>query len=164
LREARRRLDERRAAEAKPIPRLRSERLREGKRRLDEEHDVHCRANEAYEDYRARGVMKGGRRFGKPPTRYTPTATPEGKVNITDPDSRNVKTPRGLHAGLQRPSRLQREPDRPGRRAQHGLAGLRPPRSDGHRGRARAFYEPEEGSCLSCCSIAPVDSRNDNVR
>jgi hypothetical protein len=24
-----------------------------------------------------------------------PPATPQGKVNVTDPDSRNVKTPRG---------------------------------------------------------------------
>jgi Transposase DDE domain len=66
---------------------------------LEEEHEVHCRANEAYEDYRARGVMKDGRRFGKPPTPYTPPATPAGKVNVTDPDSRNVKTPRGYLQG-----------------------------------------------------------------
>jgi transposase len=99
LREARRRLDEKRGAEARPIPRSRPERLREGKRRLEEEHQVHCRANEAYEAYRARGVMKDGRRFGKPPTPYTPPQTPEGKVNITDPDSRNVKTPRGYVQG-----------------------------------------------------------------
>jgi transposase len=99
LREAKRRLDEKRAAEAKPIPRSRAERLREGKRRLEEDHEVHCRANEAYEAYRARGVMKDGRRFGAPPTPYTAPATPEGKVNITDPDSRNVKTPRGYMQG-----------------------------------------------------------------
>ena len=88
---------------APPKPsRLRSRvpsRLREGKRRLEEDHDVHCRANEAYEAYRARGVMKDGRRFGKPPTPYTPPATPKGKVNISDPDSRNVKTPRGYMQG-----------------------------------------------------------------
>jgi transposase len=99
LREAKRRLDEQRAAEARPIPKSRPERLREGKRRLDEDHEVHCRANEAYEAYRARGVMKDGRRFGGPPTRYRPPATPEGKVNVTDPDSRNVKTPRGYMQG-----------------------------------------------------------------
>ncbi len=99
LREARRRLDEQRAAEAKPIPKARPERLREGKRRLEEEHEVHRRANEAYEAYRARGVMKDGRRFGKPPTPYRPPETPDGKVNITDPDSRNVKTPRGYMQG-----------------------------------------------------------------
>jgi transposase len=99
LREAKRRLDERRAAEARPIPKSRPERLREAKRRLEEDHEVHCRANEAYEAYRARGVMKDGRRFGMPPTPYTPPATPEGKVNVADPDSRNVKTPRGYMQG-----------------------------------------------------------------
>jgi 2-hydroxychromene-2-carboxylate isomerase len=99
LRAAKRRLDERRAAEARPVAKSRPERLREGKRRLDEEHRVHCRANEAYEAYRARGVMKDGRRFGGPPTPYTPPATPEGKVNVSDPDSRNVKTPRGYMQG-----------------------------------------------------------------
>ena len=62
LREAKRRLDEQRAAEARPVPKSRPARLREGKRRLEEEHEVHCRANEAYEAYRARGVMKDGRR------------------------------------------------------------------------------------------------------
>jgi hypothetical protein len=66
---------------------------------LQEDHAVHCRANEAYEAYRARGVMKDGRRFGKPPTPYQPPATPQGKVNLTDPDSRNVKAPRGHMQG-----------------------------------------------------------------
>jgi transposase len=99
LRDARRRLDERRAADARPVAKSRPARLREGKRRLEEEHDVHCQANEAYEAYRARGVMKDGRRFGKPPTPYVPAATPQGKVNVTDPDSRNVKTPRGYLQG-----------------------------------------------------------------
>src|SRR5919198_612093 len=58
LREAKRRLDERRAAEGRPIPRSRPERLREARRRLEEEHRVECQANAAYEDYRARGVDK----------------------------------------------------------------------------------------------------------
>jgi transposase len=99
LREAKRRLDEQRAAEARPVPKSRPERLHEGKRRLEEDHDVHRRANEAYEAYRARGVMKDGRRFGKPPSPYVPPATPAGKVNVSDPDSRNVKTPRGYMQG-----------------------------------------------------------------
>jgi hypothetical protein len=73
--------------------------LQEAKRRLDEDHEVHCQANRAYEAYRARGVMKDGRRFGGPPKPYTPPATPEGKVNVTDPDSRKVKTPRGYVQG-----------------------------------------------------------------
>jgi transposase len=99
LREAKRRLDERRAEEARPIPRSRPERLRESKRRLEEELEVECRANADYEAYRARGVMKDGRRFGGPPKPWKPPATPAGKVNVTDPDSRNVKTPRGYMQG-----------------------------------------------------------------
>ena len=78
LREAKRRLDERRAAEAEPIPKTRPERLREGKSLVEEDHAVHCRANEAY---RTRGVMKDGRRFGKPPTPYKPSATPQGSTS-----------------------------------------------------------------------------------
>jgi transposase len=99
LREAKRRLDERRGAEAKPIPRSRPERLRESKRRLEEEHQVEGQANADYEAYRARGVMRDGRRFGAPPKPFEPPATPAGKVNVTDPDSRNVKTPRGYMQG-----------------------------------------------------------------
>ena len=57
------------------------------------------RANEAYEAYRARGRMKDGRRFGKPPTPYTPPATPDGRINVTDPDSRVVKGLRGFIQG-----------------------------------------------------------------
>jgi transposase len=95
LREAKRRLEEERAAEAKPIPRSRPERVRESKRRLEEDLFVECQANAAYETYRARGVMKNGRRFGRPPNPYQPPDLPTGKVNVTDPDSRNLKTTRG---------------------------------------------------------------------
>src|SRR5215212_6414203 len=49
--------------------------------------------------YRARGVMRDGRRFGAPPKPFEPPPTPAGKVNVTDPDSRNVKTPRGYVQG-----------------------------------------------------------------
>jgi hypothetical protein len=45
--------------------------------------------------------MRNGRRLGShsPPKPYTPPATPRGKINTTDPDSRNVKTPRGWVQG-----------------------------------------------------------------
>jgi hypothetical protein len=75
------------------------DRLKEAKRRREEEHRVECRANAEYEAYRARGVMKDGRRFGRPPNPYQPPATPAGKINVTDPDSRNVKTSRGWVQG-----------------------------------------------------------------
>jgi transposase len=98
-REARRRLEERRAEEERPIPGPRPERLQEAKRRLEEEHRVECQANAAYEAYRARGRMKDGRRFGRPPDPHEPPAAPAGKVTLTDLDSRNVKTPRGWVQG-----------------------------------------------------------------
>src|SRR4051794_5857839 len=98
-REAKRRLDERRAEEARPIPCSRPDRLTEAKRRLDEEHEVECRANADYEAYRARGRVKDGRRFGRPPNPYRPPETPAGKISLTDPDSRNVKTSRGWVQG-----------------------------------------------------------------
>src|SRR3954463_15727022 len=99
LREAKRRLDDKRAEEARPIPRSRPERLRESRRRLEEEHQVECQANADYEAYRARGVMRDGRRFGAPPKPFQPPEMPAGKINVTDPDSRNVKTPRGYMQG-----------------------------------------------------------------
>ena len=53
--QAKRRLEQQRAEEARPIPASRGKRLRESKRRLEEELQSECRANEAYEAYRARG-------------------------------------------------------------------------------------------------------------
>src|ERR687887_2417639 len=101
LRDAKRRLDERRAQQAKPIPRSRPERLKEAKRRLEEERRVEHDANAAYEDYRRHGRMRNGRRLGShsPPKPYQPPERPEGKINLTDLDSRNVKTPRGWVQG-----------------------------------------------------------------
>ena len=81
------------------MSRSRAERLLEARRRLEEDLDVERRANAEYEAYRARGVMKDGRRFGGPPKPYRPPDTPAGKINLTDPDSRNVKTPRGWVQG-----------------------------------------------------------------
>jgi hypothetical protein len=99
LRDAKRRLDDKRAAEARPIPRDRGDRLREARRRLEEEHRVECDANAAYEAYRARGVDKNGKKFGRPPKPFQPPAAPAGKINLSDLDSRNVKTSRGWVQG-----------------------------------------------------------------
>src|SRR5215213_3301750 len=52
LRDARRRLDDKRAQQARSIPGPRPKRLREAKRRLEEDHQVQLDANAAYEDYR----------------------------------------------------------------------------------------------------------------
>jgi hypothetical protein len=97
LRAGRKRLEAQRDADPRPIPASRPQRLKESKRRLEEELWAEMRANEEYLAYRARGVMSNGRRLGPStvPKPWVAPDTPAGKVNVTDPDSRNVKTPRG---------------------------------------------------------------------
>jgi transposase len=101
LREAKRQLDEQREREARPVPKSRSKRVKEAKRRLDEELWTEARANAAYEHYRAHGRMKNGRRLGahSPPKPWAPPEVPEGRINVTDPDSRVVKGLRGFIQG-----------------------------------------------------------------
>jgi transposase len=99
LREAKQRLEAERAANPQPVPRSRRKRVKEAKRRLEEELWTETRANRAYEAYRARGRMKDGRRFGRPPDPYQPPDTPAGRINVTDPDSRVVKGLRGFIQG-----------------------------------------------------------------
>ena len=83
------------SAEARPIPRVAAGARQGGQAAPGRGARTECAANAAYEAYRARGVMKNGRRFGSPPKPYTPPSSRPGKINVTDPDSRNVKTPRG---------------------------------------------------------------------
>ncbi len=100
LREAKQRLEAERAANPKPVRQSRPARVKEAKRRLEEELWSEQRANDAYEAYRARGVDKAGRRLHHNHTKsYTPPATPAGNVNVTDPDSKNLKAPRGYIQG-----------------------------------------------------------------
>src|SRR4051812_27825244 len=96
---ARQRLERERAERAKPVPRSRPDRLREAKRRLEEEHAVERDAHEQYEAYRARGVMRDGRRFGRPPNARRASATPDGRVNLTDFDSKLVHGMKGWIQG-----------------------------------------------------------------
>ena len=99
LREARHQLDEHRRVQAEPIPRSRSERLLEAERRLQEDLAVEREANEAYEHHHATAVRSDGRRFGARASSYVAPETPAGKINTTDLDSRNVKTPRSYTQG-----------------------------------------------------------------
>jgi hypothetical protein len=99
LREAKRRLDAKRAEEARPIPKSRPARLSESKRRLGEDLLVEQAANRAYEAYRTRGVDKIGRGLGAPPKPFESPTTPQGKINVTDPDSQLVHGMRGWIQG-----------------------------------------------------------------
>ena len=91
LREAKRRLDAERAAQPEPVPKEREKRLEICHSRLVEDWRAEHQANRAYEAYRAGGVMKDGRRFGRPPDPFAPPAQPGGKINTTDPDARRMK-------------------------------------------------------------------------
>jgi transposase len=91
LRDAKRRLDAERAAKPEPVPRDRQRRVEICHRRLVEDWRVEHQANRAYEAYRARGVMRDGRRFGRPPDPYAPPELPDGRINTTDPDARRMK-------------------------------------------------------------------------
>ena len=82
-----------------PIGRSRAGRLLEAERRLQQNLAVEREANEAYEHYRAHVRDTQGRRLSRPPKPYEPPETPTGKINTTDLDSRNVKTPRSYTQG-----------------------------------------------------------------
>jgi transposase len=99
LREAKERVERERAAEPEPVPRDRERRLEICHRRLVCDWQAERQANQAYEAYRERGVMRDGRRFGAPPKPHTPPPKPEGKINTTDPDSKNMKAYRGYVQG-----------------------------------------------------------------
>ncbi len=91
-REGRKQLDALRRQQARPIAPSRPERLRESKRRLEEEHRVDLEANTAYETYRATRRDRLGRGLSRPPDPYTPPEKPEGTINTTDHDSRIMRT------------------------------------------------------------------------
>jgi transposase len=93
-REAKHQLEQRRWEDPDRVPRSREERLLLAAERLADELDAERAGNEAYEQYRVDGRTKDGRRLPSPPKPYVPPAVPEGKVNITDPDSKLI--PDGL--------------------------------------------------------------------
>ena len=94
LREGRRALDAERERQARPIPHERADRLFEACRRLEQELDVDHASNAAYEAWRARGVAADGSHRMAPGMlkAYQPPVAPEGLVNVTDHDSRVVRT------------------------------------------------------------------------
>jgi len=99
LREAQRQLEQDRWAAAGPIPRSRPERLVDAGNRLEEDLAAEHRGNKAYEEYRTQNRDKLGRRLSTPPKPYQPPASPQGEVNVTDPDSRVMKAFRGYVQG-----------------------------------------------------------------
>jgi hypothetical protein len=93
-------LDAERAARPSEVPQARGERLVQAEQRLREDHELERQVNADYERWRARGISADGRRFGgRDPDPYPMPETPTGIANVTDPQSRKVKTPRGYMQG-----------------------------------------------------------------
>jgi transposase len=92
FRVARRELEERRERDARAVRRDREDRLFQALGRFEENHRVDVAANEAYERWRASArdtlgrVLKGN---SKP---YVSAELPEGTINLSDPDSRVMRT------------------------------------------------------------------------
>jgi transposase len=103
LREAKQALEAERAARAKKVPRDRAERLVECRRRLRQDWELERHVVAEHAAWHVAGIasdgsrrMVGARHNIKP---YPLSPAPAGKINITDPDSRNLKTTRGWLQG-----------------------------------------------------------------
>jgi hypothetical protein len=103
LREAKQALDAEREANAEPVARDRGQRLRECRRRLEQDYDLERRLIAEHDDWLAAGIasdgsrrMTGARHNIKP---YPLGELAERAINVTDPDARNLKTPRGWVQG-----------------------------------------------------------------
>jgi transposase len=99
LSEGKRQLEQHRWENPDPIVRSRVERLVLALRRLEADLSAERAGNEAYEAYREQGRMRDGRRFGRPADPHQPPEVPEGKVNVTDPDSRPIPVGFGFVQG-----------------------------------------------------------------
>ncbi|HSS61078.1 MAG TPA: transposase [Candidatus Limnocylindrales bacterium] len=92
FRVSRRELEERRERHAQPIARDRDDRLLQALDRLEENHQVELAANRAYEHWRANSRDTKGRVLKGNSKPFTPPAEPEGTINLSDPDSRVMRT------------------------------------------------------------------------
>jgi transposase len=103
LREAKQALEAERAAQATKVPRDRGKRLIECRRRLRQDWELERHVVSEHAAWHAAGIasdgsrrMVGARHNIKP---YPLSPVPAGKINVTDPDSRNLKTTRGWVQG-----------------------------------------------------------------
>lgn len=92
VREGRRELERHRQHERREVPRDRTDRLFEAARRLEQNHQVDLAANRAYEHWRKVARDTKGRRLGGPIAAYAPPDAPQGTINLSDPDSRVMRT------------------------------------------------------------------------
>jgi transposase len=113
LREAKQALDAEREADAEPVARDRGQRLRECRRRLEQDFELERRLIAEHDAWLAAGIasdgsrrMTGARRNIKP---YPLWELAARAINVTDPDARNLKTPRGWVQGYNAQAVVTRE-------------------------------------------------------
>jgi transposase len=93
FRVARWQLEDHRAREGRAIARDRADRLFDAAERLEQNHQVELAANALYEQWRAGARDRLGRRLHNNNTKpFAPPVAPEGTINLSDPDSRVMRT------------------------------------------------------------------------
>jgi transposase len=93
LLDAKRQLDLKRWQAPAPVTRARVDRLWDAAERLEQDLAALWRGNEAYERWRATATDRLGRSLSgnRLPKPYTPPATPQTTVNLSDPDTHLMK-------------------------------------------------------------------------
>jgi hypothetical protein len=92
LRVARRELEAHRTRQRAPVARDRDDRMIDALERLEENHQVDLAAAATYERWRATARDTKGRVLKGNSKPFTPPELPEGKINLSDPDSRVMRT------------------------------------------------------------------------
>jgi transposase len=92
LRVARRELEAHRTRQRAPVPRDRDDRMIGALGRLEENHRVDLAAVETYERWRATARDTKGRVLKGNSKPFVAPELPEGKINLSDPDSRVMRT------------------------------------------------------------------------
>lgn len=93
IREALRRQRQEREADPEPVPRGRAERVELCRARLAADHRTEVKAHRDYDEKRS------ARPRGRPPKPAEPPAEPTGEINLTDPDSKKMRSPHGFLQG-----------------------------------------------------------------
>jgi hypothetical protein len=89
---ARTELEAHRAQQARPVRRDRDDRMIEALGRLEESHQVDLAAVQIYERWRLTARDTKGRVLKGNSKRFVAPELPEGKINLSDPDSRVTRT------------------------------------------------------------------------
>ena len=98
-RDARRQLEQARWDAPESIPRGRADRLVMAAQRMEDDLDAQRAGNAAYDQFRADGLDRTGRRLSRSAKPWQAPDLPDQMVSVTDPDSRHIKANVGFVQG-----------------------------------------------------------------